>query len=117
MWRDLEKEKSLGRSRVRLWVDLEMSKIKKLEQEIQELKNRIIELQSQMLALQVARPITVVPMPAPPSPGIQPAVPQEPWSPNRPYIGDPVHPYAPTITCGSKTEISGISNQISRCCN
>ena len=113
MWRDFEKEKSLGCHSVFVWVDLEMrmSKIKKLEKEIQELKDAIFQLQSQMLALTLSRPL---PMTVPPI--SLPNVPTTKWPPYTPYIGDVPPGWQGTITCGIKTGVSGSSNQDSRCC-
>lgn len=112
MWRDFEKEKSLGRRSVRVQVGVEMSKIKKLEKEIQDLKDLVLQLQGQVIALQARGPFVISPQPIS-LPGIQTS---PPWMPDRPYIGDPLPGSGPTITCGAKAEISGSSNQISRCC-
>lgn len=116
MWRDFEKEKPLGYRSVFVWVDLEMNKIKKLEQEIQELKSLVLQLQSQMLALSLSRPFVIT---APPNtlPNVQPGITPTPWPPYTPYIGDPPG-WQGTSTVGvvSKAEISGSSNQDSRCC-
>lgn len=89
-----------------------MNKIKKLEQEIQELKSLVLQLQSQMLALSLSRLLVVT---APPN--AQPNISIPSWPPYTPYIGDPPG-WQGTSTVGvvSKEEVSGSSNQISRCC-
>lgn len=116
MWRDFEKEKSLGHRSVPVQVGVEMSKIKKLEKEIQDLKDLVLQLQSTVIALQARGPFVISPQPLA-LPQIQTTPPNTmPWIPDRPYIGDPPPGTGPTITCGTKSEVSGCSNQISRCC-
>lgn len=91
-----------------------MSRIKKLEQEIQELKDLILQLQSQVIALQARGVITITPQV--PMPVVVPAIPTIPpsWPPYEPYVGDvPPGLGNPTITWG--TTISGNNTQVSRC--
>lgn len=77
-----------------------MTKVKKLELEIEALKREIVDLRKDMLALALRQPVSF--------PYVAPTLPNTvaPWTPNRPYtpyIGDPIWPNNPTITSGTAT--------------
>lgn len=100
------KEESVGRCRVYLWMDLEMNKVKKLEAEIQKLREEIEQLRKDLLAISLRTSI-FIPCVVP-SPILAPSPNTQPMRPNRPYIGDPIPLYGPTITCGSSLQAQSL---------
>lgn len=77
-----------------------------LKRRIKDLEQQVKFLQAQLAAALAGRTIVV---PAPVAVPVQPVVPNmpSPWTPTRPYIGDPGDwPHNPTITCKSNTDVN-----------
>lgn len=69
-----------------------------LKQQIEELKKEVEQLKFKIALLEARPMVVMVPSPAPP---VQPL---NPWTPNYPYIGDPI---SPSVTCISDANYSG----------